>query len=86
LIGFKPRNLSKLYLQKIEFETREEHINFFSYNITFTGKKLQVEVLEDEILPLLQRLTILEAGDFFENDFNNTDFGTTISFLEILST
>jgi hypothetical protein len=34
--------------------------NYFSYNVTFAGKKLNVEVTEDEILPTLQAVTFRE--------------------------
>lgn len=58
LVGFKPTNVSKLSLQKIEFDDRSVEDNYFSYNIIFKGTKLQVEVADEEVLPLLTKITI----------------------------
>jgi hypothetical protein len=60
LVGYRPSNLSKLWLQKIEFDERNVENNYFSYNMTFAGKKLNVEVTADELLPLLQAVTFRE--------------------------
>jgi hypothetical protein len=58
LVGFKPSNLSKLSLQKIEFDDRNNEENYFSYNINFKANKMNIEVPEEEILPTLTKLTI----------------------------
>lgn len=47
LVGFKPSNGDRLQLNKVEFDDRDEYQNF-SYNITFTTQKMNVQVLQDE--------------------------------------
>lgn len=61
LIGYKPTNCGKMYLEKIEMDERDEQRNFFSYNMVFKTKKLQVEVEEETELPRLVRLTFEET-------------------------
>lgn len=80
LLGFKPLNLSNLWLQKIEFDERDPANNFFSYNVTFSAKKLQVQAIEGEVFgPLLKQVTLRDyilqaANDFTGNDFTGSDF------------
>jgi len=85
LIGFKPNHLSKLTAAKIEFDERNANDNFFSYNFTLTGKKKNVEVVEDEVLPLLKKLSFNSAGDFYHEDFIEGDFLTSSPWFEINS-
>ena len=68
LQGFKPGNVNKLFLDKIEFVQRDKENNFWEYNIAFKGKKLQLEVVEEEELPLLKNVTFndqYEAPQFY---------------------
>lgn len=60
LTGYKPPHLSKLQLQKIEFDERNPENNYFSYNVFFTGKKKHVEVPDAEIETLLQEVYFRE--------------------------
>jgi len=85
LIGFKPNHLSKLAAAKIEFDERNANDNFFSYNFTLTGKKRNVEVVEDEVLPLLKKLSFNTAGDFYHEDFVEGDFFVSSPWFEINS-
>lgn len=59
LQGYKPQNCGQLYLKSIEFEERNDEQNYFSYNVTFTGKKIQMQAdnLDDLTGPLLQLVT-----------------------------
>lgn len=57
LVGFKPSNLSKLWLQKIEFDERDINQNYFSYNIMFAGTKLNFEIVKEVQGPLLKTVT-----------------------------
>jgi len=43
LLGYAPANCGKLILKSIEFEERNDEQNYFSYNVTFSTKKLQVQ-------------------------------------------
>ena len=82
LIGFRPRNLSKLSATKIEFDDRSVADNYFSYNFNLSGKKLNVEVQEEEILPLLKKITFEsdQASSFDNVSFDQADFQTPTLF------
>lgn len=56
MLGYQPANCGKLYLKSIEFDERNDEQNYFSYNVTFTAKKLQVQDdnLDDLDGPLLK--------------------------------
>lgn len=86
LIGFRPRNLSKLSATKIEFDDRSVADNYFSYNFNLSGKKLNVEVQEEEVLPLLNKITFVsdQVSDFDQASFINTDFETPVLFEVLL--
>lgn len=60
LLGKKFTNVDRLILKSIEFEQREQDVNFWSYTVTFTAKKLQVQDLPDDsgvTYPLLEQVT-----------------------------
>lgn len=58
MLGYQPANCGKLYLKSIEFDERNDEQNYFSYNVTFTAKKLQVQSdnLPDFTGPLLTQV------------------------------
>jgi len=82
LQGYKPQNCGQLYLQKIEFDDRNEVQNYFSYNITFITKKIHMQAQDfaEELGPLLKSLTWRSqfAGDFTAAEFAPADFNTNI--------
>ena len=82
LVGFKPRNLSKLSATKIEFDDRSVADNYFSYNFSLSGKKLNVEVVDIEVLPLLKKISFEsdKTADFGPSPFINSDFVTPLLF------
>ena len=86
LIGYRPRNLSKLSATKIEFDDRSVADNYFSYNFNLSGKKLNVEVQEEEVLPRLKKITFDsdQATDFSEASFDKNSFETPVLFEVVL--
>lgn len=58
LLGYQPANCGKMFLKSIEFEERNDEQNYFSYNVTFSAKKLQVQAdnLDEIAGPLLQQI------------------------------
>lgn len=90
LQGYLVDNATRMFLKEIKLEDHDPAEKIFSYNVSFTCSKLQVQNFldgDDAITdPLLQEVfwkdksynnvLVGEGGDFDPNDFNNDDYNT----------
>jgi hypothetical protein len=89
LQGFILTNGTRMFLKDIKLDEHDFENKIFSYNVTFTCRKMQVQAFldgDDAITdPILKQVywhdkyindKALDSGDFDAQNFDNNDFNT----------